>query len=263
MLSLRQVDVSNLILAEINLEACLFWGAHHLDQLRIEGPNPFPTTPRGWHLGRVGGQGLPVWRWTRRQTVAEEHIWRAARLLPSTRAGRPHPKLTGWQPPSPDLLRMVQVWTQQAVQQIEPDRLALLYRGLRKGREDNKNEPGAADFYYGEMEMRRRAIETPWVERVILTAYWLVSGYSLRGLRALLTLLAVVAVVAVLFRHIGFAQPARARSYLDGLLYAAESTVSLSSGDVQLSPWGRVVRIVLRVTGPVLLALALLQSATG
>ena len=259
LLSLRQVDVSNLILAEINLEACLFWGAHHLDLLRIEGPKTFPITPRGWHLGRVGGQGLPVWRWTKRQTVAEEHIWRAARPLPSTLAGRPHPKLTGWRPPPRDLQWMVELWSGQAVQQLESDRLALLYRRLRKGREDNKNEPGAADFYYGEMEMRRRAIETPWVERVILTAYWLVSGYSLRGLRAFLTLLAVVAVVAVLFQHIGFAQPATSRSYLDGLLYAAESTLSLSSGNVQLTVWGRVLRIALRVTGPVLLGLALLS----
>jgi hypothetical protein len=32
-----------------------------------------------------------------------------------------------------------------------------LYRALRKGREDAKDEPGAADFHYGEMEMRRHA----------------------------------------------------------------------------------------------------------
>jgi uncharacterized protein YjbI with pentapeptide repeats len=259
LLSLRKVDVSGLGLAEVNLEACLFWGAYHLDLLRIEGPNPFPFTPRGWHLGRVGGQGLPVWRWTKRQTVADEHAWRAALPLPSTRAGRPHPKRSGWRPPPSDLLRLVEGWTQQAVQPLEPDRLALLYRRLRKGREDAKNEPGAADFYYGEMEMRRRAIETPWAEKLILTAYWLVSGYSLRAFRALLTLLAVVAGVAVLFQHVGFEQPATPPSYFDALLYAAESTLSLPSGDVQLTAWGRVLRIALRLTGPVLLGLALLS----
>jgi hypothetical protein len=32
-----------------------------------------------------------------------------------------------------------------------------LYRALRKGREDTKDEPEAADFYYGEVEMRRLA----------------------------------------------------------------------------------------------------------
>ena len=40
---------------------------------------------------------------------------------------------------------------------LEPGQIAGLYRELRKGREDAKDEPGAADFYYGEMEMRRRA----------------------------------------------------------------------------------------------------------
>jgi len=37
---------------------------------------------------------------------------------------------------------------------------------LRKGLEDAKNEPGAADFYYGEMEMRRREYESLW-QRVL------------------------------------------------------------------------------------------------
>jgi hypothetical protein len=45
-----------------------------------------------------------------------------------------------------------------------------VYRQLHKGREDAKNEPGAADFYYGECEMRRHALDTPWAEKAILTA---------------------------------------------------------------------------------------------
>jgi hypothetical protein len=32
-------------------------------------------------------------------------------------------------------------------------RLVALYRQLRKAQEDAKNQPGAADFYYGEKEM--------------------------------------------------------------------------------------------------------------
>lgn len=256
LLSVRQVDVSNLVLASIDLTACLLWGAHHLDQLRIEGPNPFPFTPRGWHLGRVWGQGLPIWRWTRRQTVAEEHIWQAQRRLPSSLAGRPHPKFMGWNPPPARLLRMVEHSTGQAVRRLEPDRLALLYRRLRKGREDSKNEPGAADFYYGEMEMRRRAIETPWVERVILSVYWLVSGYGLRGLRALLTLLVVVAGVAVLFQHIGLYQPVRPHSYLAAVLYAAESMLSLASGGVQLGVSVRTLSGAAAIAGGAVIAIS-------
>jgi hypothetical protein len=47
------------------------------------------------------------------------------------------------------------------VQRLTPDRLAMLYRVLRKAQEDSKNEPGAADFYFGEMEMRRQDRHTP------------------------------------------------------------------------------------------------------
>jgi hypothetical protein len=71
--------------------------------------------------------------------IAEQRAWRAAR-----RSSR-------WKAPS---------WPDRAGQQpaaLEPGQIAGIYRVLRKGREDNNDEPGAADFYYGEMEMRRRA----------------------------------------------------------------------------------------------------------
>jgi hypothetical protein len=40
---------------------------------------------------------------------------------------------------------------------VQPAQLAGLYRALRKARGGAKDKPGAADFYYGEMEMRRHA----------------------------------------------------------------------------------------------------------
>jgi len=85
-----------------------------------------------------------------------------------------------WPARPPPLVKEV---TGQPAQPLEPDRLAVLYRALRKAQEDSKNEPGAADFYYGEMEMRRHDPHTPWAEQVILWLYWLVSGYGLRRLR--------------------------------------------------------------------------------
>lgn len=54
---------------------------------------------------------------------------------------------------------------------MTPGRLAAPYRALRKAQEDSKNEPGAADFYYGEMELRRLDPQTPWAERVVLWPY--------------------------------------------------------------------------------------------
>jgi hypothetical protein len=86
----------------------------------------------------------------------------------------------------------------------EAAEVAGLYRGLRKGLEDTKNEPAAADFYYGEMEMRRRASHE--VERGLLTLYWAVSGYGLRAWRAIAALLVLLAVSAALFTQPGFAR---------------------------------------------------------
>jgi hypothetical protein len=105
--------------------------------------------------------------------------------------------------------------------------VAALYRALRKGREDNKDEPGAADFYYGEMEMRRhakreevkaerrRGHERHWAtaasEYAVLWLYWLASGYGLRAWRALVSFLVLLSVAAGLFAFTGgFASSATA-----------------------------------------------------
>jgi uncharacterized protein YjbI with pentapeptide repeats len=263
LLSLRGVDVATLTLSELDLSACLFQGAHHLDQLRIEGARPFADTPTGWKFGRVGGQGMPVWHWTRRQTLAEEHHWRANRQLPAAPSGRPHPQRVGWYSPDENLIpRWVVLRTRQGVERLTPDRLAALYRALRNVQEDSKNEPGAADFYYGEMEMVRLDPQTPWAERVIMWLYWLVSGYGLRGLRALAWLVAVVVGLAVLLQVIGFngGDP----GFRDALIYAAQSTIFIATGNKALTEhvsWaGEVLRIPLRLAGPVLLGLALLSA---
>lgn len=45
--SIRGVDASMLTLADLNLAECVFTGALHLDQLRLEGLSVFGTTPGG------------------------------------------------------------------------------------------------------------------------------------------------------------------------------------------------------------------------
>ena len=142
-----------------------------------------------------------------------------------------------------------------------------MYRALRKGREDAKDEPGAADFYYGEMEMRRHARGRDGgrgggsrgrVERGVLTAYWLVSGYGLRAWRALAWLVGVTAAFALAFHLAGFTSPPQPASYWTSLLYAFRSTISLTDNEVTLTAWGQLLQALLRLTGPVLLGLALL-----
>jgi uncharacterized protein YjbI with pentapeptide repeats len=248
--SMRGVDVSNLVITDMHLGSCLFAGTHHLDRLRIEGPNAFTDTPHGW---KVGWAWPPVWRWTRRQVLAEEHHWR----LDSPRGG----KRAGWRAFDDRLSELIDQHTGQAVTVIGPERITSLYRQLRKAQEDSKNEPGAADFYYGEMEMRRYAPSTPLPERWILHLYWLVSGYSLRGLRALTCLTVVIVGLAFMLQAAGFdgGDP----SFRDALIYAAQSTLSIASGNKALTEhvtWvGEVLRIALRLVGPLLLGLALLS----
>ncbi len=156
--SIRGVDAAHLVLTDLDLTNCLFAGTIHLDQLRLEGRCELAITPYG--VRRLGWWPM---RWTPRRTLAEEQHWRAAR---STTAD-------GWMP------------APEGVEVLEPSALAPVYRQLRKAFEDGKNEPGAADFYYGEMEMRRHAPETPRSEQWLLRLYWAMSGYGLRASRSL------------------------------------------------------------------------------
>jgi uncharacterized protein YjbI with pentapeptide repeats len=198
LLSLRRADVAGLRLAEVDLRACRFADAHNLDRLRIEGAPLFARTTR--------------WR-ARRKTLAEEQHWRA------TRPGRWRPG--GWypracQPAGRTRRRAAFQDPVEAPAVVEPARLAAVYRELRKGREDAKDERGAGDFYYGEMEMRRHDSTKPLAEQFVLFLYWLFSGYALRASRALLWLVGVLAVAALLRPHRGWSSPPQAGPFLPG-----------------------------------------------
>jgi uncharacterized protein YjbI with pentapeptide repeats len=186
--SLSGVDAANLVLGGVDLSRCVFSGAYHLDQIRFEGRCTFAATPRGWHAGKAL---IPLRRWTSRKVLAEEAAWRASPEEHHRALDR-----AGWTTPvgrhggkMPD---------------TGPEQLAVLYRQLRKALEDGKDAPGAADFYYGEMEARRHdKIGTPRGERWLLHAYWLVSGYALRATRALGFLAATAAVTFWLIMALG------------------------------------------------------------
>ncbi|MFX4294716.1 hypothetical protein [Streptomyces bohaiensis] len=168
------MDAAHLVLTDTDLSGCRFAGAFHLDQLGLEGETTFALTPAGRRTG--------AWRWvrfTKRRVLAEEHHWRAHRAGQAPlAAGEEHdPELwrSGPDHDTPSTIR-------------QPAAVAAVYRQLRKAFEDGKDSPGAADFYYGECEMRRKAAATSKGERFLLWAYWALSGYGLRatgyGLRA-------------------------------------------------------------------------------
>lgn len=167
-LSIRGVDATHLVLTDIDLANCIFSGAFHLDQLRLEGDTLFAGAPAS--RGRVS-------LYSRRSTLAEEHRWRARRTSEPQReqSSSLGPAVAG------------------------PGQVAALYRALRLALESRGDAPGAADFYYGEMEMRRHDLTKPRAERVLVSAYWLLSGYGLRATRAVTWLfLAMIATVAAL-----------------------------------------------------------------
>jgi hypothetical protein len=64
---------------------------------------------------------------------------------------------------------------------VAAPQVEVVYRQLRAGLEASKAAPAAADFYYGEMEMRRRSARLG--ERLLLNLYKWVGGYGVRPLR--------------------------------------------------------------------------------
>jgi hypothetical protein len=277
--SVGGVDTAHLGLTDVDLSECRFAGAVHLEQLRIDGRADFARPPTGWHR-----RGLLPMRFSRRQVLAEEHHWRAAQAGQSA-AVEQEVTARQWSPGlhHPDLTRTP-----------GPRTTAALYRQLRKALEDGKNEPGAADFYYGECEMRRHDREgTPWAERALLTVYWAVSGYGLRASRALAWLgVAMAATVTVMMlwglpaedpkpatsgRQVGvdqeltlitdtpppvnpsgpFAERLSTERFEKALRVVINSTVFRSSGQ-GLTTAGTYAEMASRCTEPVLLTLAVL-----
>lgn len=275
--SFERAKVSLLTISDADLSDCRFVGAFGLDKMTLDRVR-FAPSP-GW-------QRSFRWpRWTSRQTLAEEHAWRRhARHGPGWNAGtrKPsEPEPPEPQPPEPE--------------PPKPEDVAGVYRALRKGFEDRKNEPGAADFYYGEMEMRRRATSSPfgrgssWAERRLLGGHWAVSGYALRASRAFLALALVIVVATPLFDMYGFRDrvrpyasaanihpndakakladfPPSAKELVHGFgsfeawTYSAGTAVAvIGAPDAQLTQYGRAVRIMLRLLGALLLGLALLS----
>ncbi|MFF5019077.1 pentapeptide repeat-containing protein [Streptomyces sp. NPDC001165] len=264
MASLRGVDAAHLVLSDVDLSGCLFTGTVHLDQLRMEGTCSFSDVPPRTHWRR-----WPPVRFTQRRTLAEEHHWRASQPT----------AVPGWNAPV------------SGDGHVGPAQLAPVYRALRKAFEDGKNEPGAADFYYGEMEMRRHdSTGTTRAERGLLHGYWLLSGYGLRASRALGWLAAAMLVTIVLLMGFGLPQdspkqeatgtvppgggkvtfeidkadpqnPAGERftgERFEKALNVTLNSVLFRSSGQDLTIAGTYIEMVSRVTEPILLGLAVL-----
>lgn len=284
LVSLERSAADELVLSDVVLDECKFAGANGLDKMRIGADCSFRRT-RDRSSTDAFTQRRVV---TGRRLIAEEIAW--CRKEHTRRADRHTNKHFDQQNRSE-----TDQPNQPADQKKEPEQapastllaayIAGIYRDLRKGLEDAKNEPEAADFYYGEMEMRRlagrargdgsdegRQRASSIMERILLYGYWAVSGYGLRAWRA-----------AVLFSHLGLATqtpPDRIASinpkdgavtyvhanppapgFLTALNFSARESVSLlhaDSASVKSQGAGTLVDFVLRLAGPVLLAFIVL-----
>ncbi|MFH8701336.1 hypothetical protein [Streptomyces chartreusis] len=192
-ISVQGVDAAHLVLTDTDLSNCQFSGAFHLDQIRIEGRARFAPVPKGL---RLRGRVWPV-RSSKRRTLAEEHHWRAQTERQATTLGQA----------TSDRAWQAVTYRGNPLLTPDPEDVAALYRQLRKAFEDAKNEPGAADFYYGEMEMRRHSRDdTTRAERTLLHLYWLLSGYGLRASRAFIWLALLMLTTILLMMGLGLPQ---------------------------------------------------------
>jgi hypothetical protein len=144
------------------------------------------------------------------------------------------------------------------------------YRQLRVAQEAAKASHAAADFYYGEMEMRRIGMPIRSGERLLLATYRLVAGYGVRAGRALAGYLAIIFSAGLLLRFSTTAWVAdQAKvldssglsfdSYVDCVTVALRYSVSFLSGSLGgLTGAGTVLVFVLRLAGPAAFALILL-----
>lgn len=261
--SVSRTSLAGVTVSGLNLRSCIFSDANGLDELTIAGSAAMFAS------SRESDQSWPWWRrWLARCSTERRVIHDEIQL----RRGNSGDLAVEDEEDMPSDGKL----TSRAV--------SATYRSLRKALEDNKDEPGAADFYYGEMEMRRHAAAQNFWERTMLILYRVVSGYGLRAWRAIATLAVVVVLAGLCFTNGAWAAhkttttptsvnletgdilstaPTPDRLSLgDALLFAVQEAVVLfrpaGQSSVALTGVGHVVDLAIRVLGPTIIALAVL-----
>jgi hypothetical protein len=225
--SVHGTRAKKLTLRGLDLSECLFARAHTLDDVVISGDDQLAKAPR-WAPGLE-----------RREVLADEV---------DLRRSREANRRISW----PKRWRREETKVPAEL----PGTLAEAYRALRRGREEAKDRPGAASFYYGEMEMRRAAARG-LIDRAVLTGYWVLSGYGLRASRALFAYSVLVVLLTIALARWGLEKTA---DCLDILAYVLATTTVLARppNELMLDTLGSYLQVIARTIGPALLALAIL-----
>jgi uncharacterized protein YjbI with pentapeptide repeats len=233
--SLRWSDVGNLLLSGVDLKDCLFDGAHNLDRLRMENRTSLRRPPpmawqRRWRF-------VPVaFHWSQREILYEEDIWRATNQSDRW-TDLPHDA-----PPA-----------------LAAKDVAAIYRSLRKGREDNKDAPGASDFYYGEMEMRRLDTSSSRTDRFVLFLYWLLSGYALRASRAFAAFVIFTGISTLLFYYFGFSHSVSVQRAVAVGIQNTTNILGLQRDVLINNGWGLVLYALQHLIGTLLIGLTVVS----
>jgi hypothetical protein len=220
--TMQGADAGNITFAHVDMRTCVLSSAHNLSTVRLEGTVEFLRSP---------------WPTTRRRCIADEFAWRATTNRVRSRR---------WK--RTDIPRVI----------LRTSEIAAVYRSLRHAYETRSDQPGAADFYYGEMEMRRNTVDAGIAERIIVSVYWLISRYALRAWRVCTSIALVLVSGGYAMARWGFASPMSFRSGFMQFMRSAVPGLRPTYHDGMIAPVGWVLQIASIVLLPLLLALLLL-----
>jgi hypothetical protein len=143
-------------------------------------------------------------------------------------------------------------------EKVEKDRLAeveRLYRHLKQNYESQRDYGRAGDFYYGEMEMKRRQLNP--LGQIPFWIYRILSGYGESYPRALFWLVVMWLLFAVLFTVVGYTDEWGNHADLwRSLIYSAQSMTLFHELNITFhSAWGKAIKLVASVLGVIQIAL--------
>jgi hypothetical protein len=130
-----------------------------------------------------------------------------------------------------------------------------LYRHLKQNYESQRDYGRAGDFYYGEMEMKRRQLNP--LGQIPFWIYRILSGYGESYPRALFWLIVMWLLFAVLFTVVGYTDEWGNHADLwRSLIYSAQSMTLFHEPKITFdNTLGQAVELVASVLGVIQIAL--------
>jgi uncharacterized protein YjbI with pentapeptide repeats len=230
-------DLKNITFSKLDMSRCVFYSARNVDQVQIESTVDFAYSRRPYG---------------RRQCIADEFAWRlqqgGALSWRWSLRGLSEGKL---------LSASSGLTAEIFLPRLEPEQVAGVYRGIRRSFEAKSNQPGASDFYFGEMEMRKHSQQSSLSDKSIIWIYWLTCGYGLRASRAFLLLALLILACAIVFSAHGFSGSEK-YEFSEYVIFSIKVAIPGMNDPKELVGNSRYLEIILAVLGPVLFALGAL-----